>query len=141
MHFIGNMNFRLYGHNMFISIAKGNDIMKKMVYFLKGSLIGLLNGFFGSGGGVIAVPIMEKDCSVNEAHATSVVLIFVLSFVTAISYGFSGNLDFDIAMDYIPWGVIGAFLGALFLKKLKPKWVRKIFGGLVTVAAVRMLIL
>lgn len=115
--------------------------MKKIIYFLKGIVIGLLNGFFGSGGGVIAVPVLEKDCSVNEAHATSVALIFVLSLVTVVSYGFSGNLNLGAAMEYIPWGIVGAIIGSLFLKKVKPKWLKRIFGGLVTIAAVRMLII
>ena len=64
-----------------------------MKNFFQGTLCGFLNGFFGSGGGVIAVPIFEKDgCSVQEAHASSVALIFMLSLVTAVFYGFSGGL-------------------------------------------------
>lgn len=116
------------------------DKSKKHFYFLKGGLIGLLNGFFGSGGGVVAVPILEKECSANEAHATSVALIFLLSLVTAVSYGISGELDYKGAFEYIPWGIIGAVSGAIFLKKIKSQWLKRIFGGVVTAAAVRMLI-
>ncbi len=112
----------------------------KKLHFFKGALIGLLNGFFGSGGGVVAVPILEKECSPNEAHATSVALIFMLSLVTAVSYGFSGNLDFKGAFEYIPWGIAGAVAGSIFLKKINANWLKRIFGGVVTAAAVRMLI-
>ncbi len=111
----------------------------KKLHFVKGALIGLLNGFFGSGGGVLAVPVLEKECSPNEAHATSVALIFMLSLVTAVSYGFSGNLDFKGAFEYIPWGIAGAVAGSIFLKKIKANWLKRIFGGVVTAAAVRML--
>lgn len=112
--------------------------MKK---FFEGTLCGFLNGFFGSGGGVVAVPILEKeDCATNEAHATSVALIFILSLVTAMFYGFSGNLDFSTAWGFIPWGVLGAVSGAIFLKKIKAAWLKRIFGGIVTLAALRMLI-
>lgn len=108
--------------------------------FFEGTLCGFLNGFFGSGGGVVAVPILEKeDCEPNEAHATSVALIFILSLVTAMFYGFSGNLDFKAAWKFIPWGVLGAVSGAIFLKKIKAVWLKRIFGGIVTIAAVRML--
>lgn len=106
---------------------------------LKGGLIGLLNGFFGSGGGVAAVPVLEKECSPNEAHATSVTLIFILSLVTSFFYGFSGGLDFKTAWDYIPWGIAGAVSGAFFLKKIKAEWLKRLFGAVVTAAAVRML--
>lgn len=109
--------------------------------FFEGTLCGFLNGFFGSGGGVVAVPILEKeDCEPNEAHATSVALIFILSLVTALFYGFSGNLDFSAAWKFIPWGVLGAISGAIFLKKIKAMWLKRIFGGIVTIAALRMLL-
>lgn len=109
--------------------------------FFEGTLCGFLNGFFGSGGGVVAVPILEKDdCEPNEAHATSVALIFILSLVTAMFYGFSGILDFEAAWRFIPWGVLGAVSGAIFLKKIKAAWLKRIFGGIVTIAAVRMLL-
>lgn len=109
--------------------------------FFEGTLCGFLNGFFGSGGGVIAVPILEKeDCATNEAHATSVALIFILSLITALFYGFSGNLDFNAAWKFIPWGVLGAISGAIFLKRIKAPLLKRIFGGIVTIAAVRMLL-
>ena len=108
--------------------------------FLKGGIIGLLNGFFGSGGGVIAVPVLEKESSPNEAHATSVALIFMLSMVTALFYGFSGNLDFKTAWEFIPWGILGAVSGAYFLKNIKAQWLKRLFGAVIIVAAVRMLL-
>ena len=111
-----------------------------MKLFFNGAICGFLNGFFGSGGGVLAVPILEKEgCEPNEAHATSVALIFVLSLVTAAFYGFSGNLDFKAAWNYIPFGLAGALCGAFFLKKIRADWLKRIFGGIVTAAAVRML--
>lgn len=115
--------------------------MKKTKRFFKGVLCGFLNGFFGSGGGVIAVPVLEKEgCEPNEAHATSVAVIFTLSLVTALFYGFSGNLDYVAAWRFIPWGVLGAVFGAFFLKKIKSAVLKRIFGGIIVTAAVRMLL-
>lgn len=114
--------------------------MKKARKFFEGALCGFLNGFFGSGGGVIAVPVLEKEGSdPNTAHATSVALIFMLSLVTALFYGFSGNLDFGEALRFVPWGVLGAAAGSIFLKKIKADMLKRIFGGIVTIAAIRML--
>ena len=111
--------------------------MKK---FFEGSLCGFLNGFFGSGGGVLAVPILEREgCSAQEAHASSVALIFVLSLVTAVFYGFSGNLDFGAAWEYIPWGAGGALAGAFFQKKIKARWLHRLFGAVIVAAALRTL--
>ena len=114
--------------------------MKTARKFFEGTLCGFLNGFFGSGGGVIAVPILEKEGSdPNEAHATSVALIFMLSLVTALFYGLAGDLDYKAAWRFVPWGVLGAISGAIFLKNIKSEWLKRIFGGIVTAAAVRML--
>ncbi len=113
-----------------------------MKNFLRGIFCGLLNGFFGSGGGVIAVPIMEKEgCGTREAHASSVALILVLSLVTAVFYFGSGNLDFAEAWKYIPYGAAGALVGSLFLRKIQTKWLHKIFGLLIIAASLRMLFL
>lgn len=69
--------------------------------FLRELLCGFLNGFFGSGGGVAAVPVLEHEQrgagntpaeSVRRAHANSVAVIFVLSAVAAVSYFFSGGI-------------------------------------------------
>ncbi len=111
-----------------------------MKSFFEGTLCGFLNGFFGSGGGVLAVPVLEKEgCEPNEAHASSVALIFVLSLVTALFYGFSGNLDFAGAWKYIPYGITGALCGSFFLKKINSVLLKRIFGGVIIAAAVRIL--
>lgn len=115
--------------------------MKKTRKLFEGALCGFLNGFFGSGGGVVAVPILEKEgSSPNEAHATSVALIFMLSLVTTVFYGFSGVLDFRAAWRFIPWGVLGAISGAVFLKKIKAQNLKRVFGGIIVIAAIRMLV-
>lgn len=116
--------------------------MKNARNFFEGTLCGFLNGFFGSGGGVVAVPVLEKEnCKPNEAHATSVALILILSSVTTLFYGFSGNLDYSAAQRYVPWGAAGALLGSLFLKKINAKTLRRVFGGIITLAALRILVL
>lgn len=112
-----------------------------MKNFFKGLLCGGLNGFFGSGGGVVAVPVLERDgCAPKQAHAGSVALIFVLSLVTAVSYGLNGSLDFGTAWQYVPWGLGGAVAGSLFLRKISSVWLHRVFGALVTAAAVRMML-
>ena len=112
--------------------------MKK---FLMGALCGLLNGLFGSGGGVAAVPMLEAaKLEAKESHATSVALIFVLSLATTLSYLFSNKLDFGMAWSYIPYGAVGAIIGALILKKIPNSLLRRIFGAIILFAAFRILV-
>lgn len=112
--------------------------MKKV---FMGIICGLLNGLFGSGGGVAAVPMLEaSDIEPKESHATSVALIFILSLATTVSYFLSDNLDFSAAFKYIPYGIIGSVIGAVLLKKIPNSLLRRLFGVIILIAAFRIMI-
>ncbi len=111
--------------------------MKK---FFMGALCGLLNGLFGSGGGVAAVPLLESsNLEPKKSHATSVALIFLLSIATTLSYLLGDKLDFGLSWQYIPYGIIGAVIGAVLLKKIPNSLLRRIFGGVMLFAAFRIM--
>lgn len=106
-----------------------------------GTLCGLLNGLFGSGGGVAAVPMLEAArLEAKESHATSVAFIFTLSLATTLSYLLGGKLDPAMALSYIPYGTVGAVIGAVLLKKIPNSALRRIFGGVILFAAFRILV-
>lgn len=122
-----------------------------MKLFFDGMLCGLLNGFFGSGGGVAAVPVLEHEIrksspeispeeAARRSHANSVAVIFALSLTAAAAYFFSGSLDFGEAWNYIPSGAAGALAGSLFLRKIRAAWLQRLFGALICAAAVRTLL-
>ncbi len=118
-----------------------NTYMKKYTELIYGGICGFLNGLFGSGGGTVAVPAFEKNnVEPRKAHASSVALIFILSLVTAVVYLINGKLDFGTSLEYIPYGLIGAVLGALLLRKMPDRIIRIVFGILIIASAVRMLI-
>ena len=67
---------------------QGGDIVsEKTKIALTGCVVGLLNGFFGSGGGVIAVPML-RSCGFEQrsAHACSLAVTLPLSLVSVIIY-------------------------------------------------------
>ena len=79
-----------------------------------GGLIGLVNGFFGGGGGMIAVPILEKIMKLEskEAHATAISIIFPLSLISASVYVFNNYVS-SLPLIYVSIGVVlGGILGA-----------------------------
>lgn len=105
-----------------------------------GFISGILNGLFGSGGGIAAVPLLEKlGVEPKKSHATSVIIIFFLSIAAAIGYYAGGGLDFGTAFSYIPSGLAGAAIGAVVLKKIDNSLLRRIFGIIMLISAVRML--
>lgn len=113
---------------------------KKGITAATGIISGILNGLFGSGGGIIAVPLLKKSgLSQKEAQATSLLLMFFLSAVSAGIYLFEGRLSFSDAAGYIPGGILGGIAASVMFRKIKPELLRKIFGGFVTFSAARML--
>ena len=113
--------------------------MKTKFKLLIGFVAGVLNGLFGSGGGVVAVPLLEKShLEQRKCHATSVVLIFFLSLFSVGMYAFKGKLDVSTAAAFIPAGIIGALIGATLLKKIKNTALKRVFGAIILISAIRM---
>ena len=120
---------------LFCTIVSG-DIMKKGIF---GALCGFLNGFFGSGGGVVAVPLLNRlGFDARKSHATSVALIFFLSLVSSTAYFIRGNIPLNDALSFIPPGLAGAVMGAVLLKKIDNNILRRIFGVIIIVSSVRI---
>lgn len=121
-------------------------LLRKVICLLKffsiisGVAVGVLNGLFGAGGGMVAVPLLKKNgLSEQKAHATSISVILPLSILSAFLYMRSGHTNFQEVWPYIPGGIVGGIAGALSLKKIPSKWLRKAFAIFMIYAAVRML--
>ena len=108
---------------------------------LSGAITGMLNGLFGSGGGVAAVLILKKlfKCNTKEAHATAIMIILPLSITSIIIYFMKSHISVPTAIYTSTGGIIGGFIGARLLKKIKSIWLTKIFGIVMIIGAVRML--
>ncbi len=109
--------------------------------FLFGLGIGLLNGFFGSGGGILAVALLQKQgLSPRVAHATSIAVILPLSLVSLGVYWFRENLPLADALPFFVPALLGSACGAVFLKKIPVKLLRLVFAGLILYTGMRLLI-
>lgn len=106
-----------------------------------GAVCGLLNGLFGAGGGIAAVPLLKKSgLPLKKAHATSLAVILPLSLVSAGLYLSNGSVQLPQALPYLPGGFAGACLGAALLQKIPGVWLRRAFGAFMVYAAVRLLL-
>lgn len=102
---------------------------------------GFFNGLFGAGGGILIVPILENlNLNSKKAHATSVVIMAIFSLLSFIVYYFNGCFNFKIAIWFLPAGFVGAIFGVLVLKKIRIKWLKKIFGVLILIFSLRLLL-
>jgi len=106
-----------------------------------GTVSGFLNGLFGSGGGVLAVMFLRKlTGDEKKAHASATLMILIMSVVSFALYLINGSVDVATGWTFIPGGVAGAVVGAIFLKKVNSEALRKIFGAVIVISGIVMLI-
>lgn len=115
---------------------------KNIISAILGIITGFLNGLFGSGGGTILVPGLEKFLKFEEhkAHATAIAIILPLSILSTFIYLKDANLEYLKVIVISIGGMIGGYLGAKFLKKIPGKWLHKIFGLFMLIASWRMIL-
>lgn len=107
-----------------------------------GLVTGFINGIFGSGGGMIIVPALTFLMGVDEhkSHATAISIILPLSIISTFLYLKEDMIQFNIVLNIALGGVIGSLIGAKFLKKIPAHILRKIFGGIIILTAIRMML-
>ena len=116
--------------------------VKKLHIFLFGALVGIINGFFGGGGGMIVVPLLTKLFKLEQkkAQATALFIILPISLVSAIVYLCYNSVNFKQGWPVIVGIVGGGVIGAILLNKLNNKVVRGIFIFMMALGGVGMLV-
>lgn len=106
-----------------------------------GIVTGFLNGLFGSGGGMAAVPMLRGlGLSDEEAHSTSISVILPLAVISGFLYVRAEAFTISEALPYLPGGLLGALFGAWLIPRLKAQWLRRIFGAVILFSAGRLLL-
>ena len=94
-----------------------------------GVSVGAANSLFGGGGGMLAVPLLQRT-GLNEkaAHATAILLILPVSLLSFLLYVKEGAYDFSVLIPTAVGVTAGGFLGANLLGKLPVKTVNLLFA-------------
>lgn len=109
--------------------------------FLSGIAIGTVNALFGAGGGMLTVPKLKKmGMSQKSAQANAIAVILPITLLSAILYLFRGDVAVNEAFSYIPSGILGAVAGTFCLKKISNVWLKRIFGGFMIYAGIRLIL-
>ena len=120
-----------------------NEEKSKSLWFaLAGAAAGVVNGFFGGGGGMVLVPMLAGKCGLDQrrAFATSVAVIAPLCALSAGIYWFRGDLDLASALPYLLGGLIGGLVGGKVFQKLSMVWLRRAFALLILYGGVKALL-
>jgi uncharacterized membrane protein YfcA len=125
------------------------DVIKRPVavetawLIVVGAGAGLLSGFFGIGGGFLIVPglMLATGMPILAAIGTSLFSVGSFGMTTALSYAWSGLVDWRVAALYILGGVAGGWIGARLATHLgkNKKALNWIFAVIVALTAIYML--
>ena len=112
---------------------------KPLWFALAGAAAGVVNGFFGGGGGMVLVPLLAGKCGLDQrkAFATSVAVILPLCALSVAVYLFRGGLDVMAALPYLIGGTVGGWAGGKWFKGVKMPWLKRAFGLLLIYGGVR----
>ena len=116
---------------------------KKWQIILFGALIGVINGFFGGGGGMVVVPLLNKVFGLEQkkAQATALFVILPISLVSTIVYLCHKSIAFASGWPVILGIVAGGVFGAKLLNKLNNNVVKYIFIFFMLLGGVGLLVL
>jgi len=110
-----------------------------------GAAAGFLNGFLGTGGGMVLIfalrPLMgggDED-GAKDVMATVLAAMLPMTALSAALYLFRGGVEIAENWVYLPAAVAGGIIGALLLDKFNVKTIRSVFAVLLIVAGGRML--
>ncbi len=120
---------------------KNQSFKEKLYLILSGMVIGLLNGFFGGGGGMVCVPILQKVLKLEskQAHATAILVILPISLISAFIYVYNGYIS-SYPLLIVGSGVIcGGIIGSYALKMLPPKVIKVIFALVMFAGGIKLI--
>ena len=106
-----------------------------------GFLAGILSGFMGVGGGVVMIPLMMLllGYSQHQAQGTSLAVLAVpVTFLAAYNYYQEGYVNWRYAIVIALAFVVGGFLGSKWAVQINQALLKKIFGVVLLVAAIKL---
>lgn len=117
---------------------------KKQIYayLTGGALTGAVNGLLGGGGGMLAVPLLQKVASLPArcAHATAIAVILPASLVSGMVYLLFGLVPLSVLVPVAIGVSAGGFLGAKLLARFSAEKITLLFAILMLAAGIRMVL-
>lgn len=107
---------------------------------LGGAAVGAANGLFGGGGGMIAVPLLERmGRPARRAHATAIAVVLPATALSAAVYLFEGAVPLAVLVPVSIGVLAGGIAGARLLSRITGRAVNVLFSAFMLAAGLRML--
>lgn len=111
------------------------------VLVLAGVGTGIVSALFGVGGGILIVPflVLGLDKGQHLAQGTSLLVIIPTALIGVVAHNRQNYVSFRYAVFLATGGIGGAYLGSALALHLEGDSLRRLFGILMGVIAIRTL--
>ncbi len=102
-----------------------------------GTVVGLMTGFFGVGGGFVIVPalVLVLGLSMRTAVGTSLLIIAMNSLWSLLAHLRFGGLDLAVTALFVLGGIVGALSGVRLAGRVPQGRLTQAFAALVVIVA------
>lgn len=117
-------------------------ITQLIILIIIGLFSGMLSGVFGIGGAIIVIPSLVFIIGLSQHEAQGTSLAFMLppvGVLAAWNYYKEGYINWKIALVLAITFFVGAYLGSRFSVNISDRTLRKMFGILLMVMAIKMI--
>lgn len=118
------------------------NTIQLVILIVVGILSGLLAGAFGIGGAIIVIPALVFILGLSQHEAQGTSLAFMLPPVGILAtwnYWKAGHVNWKIALVLSLTFIVGAYLGSQFSINISDKILRRLFGILLILIALKMI--
>ena len=118
------------------------SISTLFLLILIGMSAGLLSGVVGVGGGIIIIPLLMflMGLGQHQAQGTSLAIMLPpIGILAAINYYKKGFVNWEYALIIAFTFIVGGYFGSKFAINLKPEILRRVFGLVMLIGALKMI--
>ena len=105
---------------------------------LEGSVVGLVTGIVGAGGGFLIIPalVLLARLPMKMAVGTSLLIIAAKSLIGFLGDVSTQTIDWSMLLIFTGLSIVGIFIGSALSKKINEKALKKGFGWFVLVMGI-----
>jgi uncharacterized membrane protein YfcA len=109
---------------------------------LEGSIVGILTGLVGAGGGFLIIPalVVLSKLPMKQAVGTSLVIIAAKSLIGFFGEGSFTAIDWKFLLAISTFAIVGIIIGAQLAKKIDGNKLKPAFGWFVLVMGIYIIL-
>jgi len=117
------------------------QIKPKIKLTAAGFFAGTVTGLFGTGGGMVMVPLLRFGKAVPEeaVFGSSVAIILPICIVSLVSSAASRPIPWQAAFPYMLGSLLGGIGAGLLGRRIPTSWLHRLLGALILWGGIRYL--